>query len=119
MTCLVLLTSGCATWSRYTTPATNDSTQHTIHRTDSLYRRDSIVVREYVRGDTVFVDRWRDRVRQHVSVRTDTLYLTHEVTVTLPPERYVPKPVKGLAWIGATTLVLLLLLVIRKVCQAV
>lgn len=33
-----------------------------VHHRDSIHLRDSVYVREWVRGDTVFVDRWHDRV---------------------------------------------------------
>ena len=36
--------------------------------------RDSIFVREYSRGDTVWRDRWHDRWRERVVVRTDTVW---------------------------------------------
>ena len=60
---------------------------------DSTYHCDSIFVREYTRGDTV--------------------YLNREVQIQLPPERYVPRAVKVLAWIGGAAIGLLLLWVIR------
>lgn len=33
----------------------------TVHHRDTMYRRDSVYVREWVKGDTVYVDRFRDR----------------------------------------------------------
>ena len=47
----------------------------TVHHRDTTYRRDSIYIREWMRGDTVYVDRFRDRYvfrdrwRDSVSVR--------------------------------------------------
>ena len=47
----------------------------TVHRRDTTYRRDSVYIREWMRGDTVYVDRFRDRYvfrdrwRDSVSVR--------------------------------------------------
>ena len=80
---------------------------------DSTYHRDSIFVREYTRGDTVYLDRWRDRWRERTLTRTDTVWQDREVQIQLPPERYVPQAVKGLAWIGGAAIGLLLLWVIR------
>ena len=80
---------------------------------DSTYHRDSIFVREYTRGDTVYLDRWRDRWRERTLTRTDTVWQDREVRIQLPPERYVPRAVKVLAWIGGAAIGLLLLWVIR------
>lgn len=33
----------------------------TVHHRDTTYRRDSIYIREWAKGDTVYVDRYRDR----------------------------------------------------------
>ena len=47
----------------------------TVHHRDTAYRRDSVYIREWMRGDTVYVDRFRDRYvfrdrwRDSVSVR--------------------------------------------------
>ena len=46
-----------------------------VHHRDTTYRRDSIYIREWMKGDTVYVDRFRDRYvfrdrwRDSVSVR--------------------------------------------------
>lgn len=89
-----------------------NTTSHTLTNTqqhDSTYRRDSIYIREYIRGDTVYLDRWRDRWREHIITRTDTIYQDKETVIQLPPERYVPRAVKVLAWIGAFAVFALLL----------
>ena len=47
----------------------------TVRHRDTTYRRDSVYIREWMRGDTVYVDRFRDRYvfrdrwRDSVSVR--------------------------------------------------
>ena len=47
----------------------------TVHHRDTTYHRDSIYIREWMKGDTVYVDRFRDRYvfrdrwRDSVSVR--------------------------------------------------
>ena len=33
----------------------------TVHHRDTTYRRDSVYIREWMKGDTVYIDRFRDR----------------------------------------------------------
>ena len=76
---------------------------------DTIYRHDSVYVREVMRGDTVYLTRteWRDRWRTRLVHDTihDTQYITK--TIEHPPERYVPKFYKT-----STILFYLLILVI-------
>ena len=62
-------------------------------RIDTIYRHDSVFVREVMKGDTVYLTRteWRDRWRVRLVHDTvcDTQYI--ERVVEHPPERYVPK----------------------------
>ena len=44
-------------------------------RTDSIYFRDSIIVKEAVRGDTVFVEKTAWKTRYKTAIRTDTVYV--------------------------------------------
>ena len=44
-------------------------------RTDSIYFRDSIIVKEAVRGDTVFVEKTAWKARYKTAIRTDTVYM--------------------------------------------
>ena len=44
-------------------------------KTDSVYFRDSIIVKEAVRGDTVFVEKTAWKTRYKTAVRTDTVYV--------------------------------------------
>lgn len=83
-------------------------------RQDSTYHRDSIFVREYTRGDTVYLDRWRDRWHERTLTRTDTVYQDREVQIQLPPERYVPRAVKSLVWTGAAAIAFLLFRLLWK-----
>ncbi len=116
MMCLVLWSSAC-TISRHSVPPAN-TTSHTLTNSqqhDSTYHRDSICIREYTRGDTVYLDRWRDRWRERVVIRNDTVYQDKEIVVQLPPERYVPRAVRWLACIGATAIVIILLWLLWKI----
>lgn len=53
--------------------------------------------------------RWHTEWRERVVIKNDTVYQDKETVVQLPPERYVPRAVKVLAWIGAFTVFALLL----------
>ncbi len=116
MMCLVLWTSACTTSWRSVPPVnTTSHTRTNAQWHDSTYHRDSIFVREYIRGDTVYLDRWRDRWRERVVLRADTVFRDREVQIQLPPERYVPRIVKGLACIGAAAILALLLWLLLKI----
>ena len=95
--------------------STTSHTQTNTQQHDSTYRRDSIYIREYIRGDTVYLDRWRDRWRERVVIRTDTVYQDKEIVVHSPPVKYVPRIVKCLAYIGAAAIILILLCLLRKI----
>ena len=60
---------------------------------DTIYRHDSVFVREVMRGDTVYLTRveWRDRWRTRVERDTVVDVRLEKEVVQLPPERYVPK----------------------------
>ena len=44
-------------------------------KTDSIYFRDSIIVKEAVRGDTVFVEKTAWKTRYKTAIMTDTVYV--------------------------------------------
>ena len=82
-----------------------------VNETDIQHsaRRDSIVYREKVVHDTVYITKevYRDRLEargeRQMAVRTDTVVVTEwrEKVIELPPEKYVPKFYKwctGLLW---------------------
>ena len=63
-----------------------------VHHRDTTYRRDSVWLREYVKGDTVFVEKYkdryvfRDRWRDSIRVVRDSAVVEHikEVEVEKP-----------------------------------
>ena len=125
----------CRAENRMTTRAWQDSTYH--------YVRDSVVVvrpprppltppskegdpdalsspplkgeLEGVSGLGEVLERWHTEWRERVVVKTDTVYQEREVRIQLPPERYVPRAVKWLAWAGGAAIFLLLLWVVLKI----
>lgn len=69
----------------------------------------------FVPPDTLVVEHWHTRYRDRVVVKTDTLYQNKETVIQLPPERYVPRAVRWLAWIGGIAILVFLLLVFLKI----
>lgn len=63
-----------------------------VHHRDTTYRRDSVYIREWMKGDTVFVDRYRDRYvfrdrwRDSIVVKVDSFAVERvkEVQVDKP-----------------------------------
>ena len=99
---------------------TNSYQVHALQRIDTIYRHDSVYVREVMRGDTVYLTRteWRDRWR--IREVHDTIHNTQYITQTIehPPEKYVPKFYKWctglfLAIIAGVILYYVLKIVIR------
>ncbi len=64
----------------------------TTHTYDTVVIHDSIFVREYMAGDTIYRDRiqYRDRWRTHIV--HDTVLRTDSIVQIIdpPPERYIP-----------------------------
>ena len=89
---------------------------HLLQRIDTIYRHDSIYIREVQRGDTVYLTRveWRDRWRTHLVhdtiVRIDSIMQVIEH----PPERYIPPFYKRCTALFWTLMVLLLMYAIVR-----
>ena len=64
----------------------------TVHHRDTMFRKDSVYIREYMKGDTVYIDRYRDRYvfrdrwRDSITVRVDSVAVDRikEVKVEKP-----------------------------------
>lgn len=65
--------------------------RHSTH-TDTVVLRDSIYIREFIKGDTVFRDRVEYRDRWRTQIVHDTVLKTDSIVEVIehPPERYVP-----------------------------
>lgn len=63
----------------------------TLHRIDSIYKRDSVSV--YIRGDTVHKDKYvyLDKYKYIYKASTDTLIKTDSIPVPVPVERQLSK----------------------------
>ena len=105
--CLILLLvlSSCSSTRSMPVVQHVDTTSY-VQRSathDTIYLRDSVYVREVMKGDTVFRDRIAYRDRWRTRLVHDTIHDTQivEKVIEKPPERYVPKFYKwctGLFW---------------------
>lgn len=85
----------------------HDTTE--IHHRDSIYRRDSIWVREYVKGDTIYLEKYRDRIlyrdrwRDSIVVRVDSVAVdrVREVKVEKPLSLWKRVKLGGFWWLLA------------------
>lgn len=119
---LVLLTSvlliaanfiGCRTVNS----VSSSDTQHFSTHRDSIILHDSIFVREYVRGDTVYVDRVRDRWKEKLLVRTDTLVRCDTLVQHISTPATIPRYYKRISlafWLLFIFLILLLFIRLFK-----
>lgn len=93
---LALALCGCTTTTKYVPVERvthhTDTVRELAVRIDSVMTRDSVAV--YIRGDTVFMTKWRDRFRY--SERVDTVYRSVADSIRVPQ----PYPVerKLTAW---------------------
>ena len=71
----------------------------TQHHTDSVLviERDSVLVKE--KGDTIFVEKIKWRIKEHVVEKSDTIYQDRNNTIVQTQvERYVPSYYKWCSW---------------------
>ena len=81
---LALALCGCTTTTKYVPVERvthhTDTVRELAVRIDSVMTRDSVAV--YIRGDTVFMTKWRDRFRY--SERVDTVYQSVADSIRVP-----------------------------------
>lgn len=91
--CFVVALPGCSSLWKARESIVIQRDTVAVHHRDTTFRRDSIYIREWVKGDTVYVDRFRDhfvfRDRWRDSVRVVERHDT--TTVRVPVE-------KSLSW---------------------
>ena len=95
LTCAIIaLITSCKTQS--TIAGTAHIPQATIIR-DTVMQHDSIYVHEFMQGDTVYVTKYRDRWRDKVVNRTDTVYVQPVQTAPQTPAT-IPRFYKDCTW---------------------
>lgn len=91
--CLVVALPGCSSLWKARESVVIQRDTVAVHHRDTTFRRDSIYIREWAKGDTVYVDRFRDRYvfrdRWRDSVRVVERHDT--TTIRVPVE-------KSLSW---------------------
>ena len=113
----ILLLTGCSTTRTIEVPVENVRIEYktdTVLQYKNLVVKDSVFINQYVKGDTVY----RDRYKYKYINNTDTLYRDRYIHVTDSIDRpvyidkeievsYVPWYAKILSWIGGITLLVL------------
>jgi len=98
---------------------TQTKTQTKTIERDSIFLHDSIYVREYTKGDTIFIDKivehFKDRWQTKIDTfaRCDTITITQTQTIK-EPVRYVPGFYRICTWICCIGVALLVLLLVLK-----
>lgn len=104
--CLLVLTAGCSSVRYVPVEAIRrDSVYITQIRIDSVVDRDSVYIKEWAKGDTVFIDKvkwkFRDRWRQTVDtlqvVRVDSVQVPYPVEKKLSKWQSFKQDIGGLA----------------------
>ena len=93
MATILLALPSCKSHEHCSTVVQNGSELFNVVRSvDTVVVRDSIFIREMMKGDTVYLTRveWRDRWRTHIV--HDTILRTDSIVQVIepPPERYIP-----------------------------
>ena len=100
---------------------THDTTFVAREHRDSIYLHDSVFVKEWQKGDTVFIttmqwkDRWRERIVKDTLrvVKVDSIPVPYPVVKEV--EKKLTKAQKGLMWTGGLSIMALLAFVYRKI----
>lgn len=102
---------------------THDTLREVQVKYDSIYNHDSIYIHEWLKGDTVFLEKYKERVQYIERIKRDTItqskseYL--QVPRPYPVVKYIEKPLKqwqkGLMGIGALSILCLVLWLAWKI----
>ena len=110
--CLLLLTLfGCRGYkvveSSHESEAVRRDTVFAVReKTDSIYFRDSIIVKEAVRGDTVFVEKTAWKTRYKTAIMTDTVYVARTDSAAVTQHVQEKEQPNGYKWLYAVAAML-------------
>ena len=107
---ILIVLSGCSSWwkAREALVVHHHDTLE-VRQRDSIYLRDSVYVREWMKGDTVYIDRFRDRYvyrdrwRDSIQIQHDSVAVerTKEVKVEKPLNAWQRFRIGGFWWLLA------------------
>lgn len=122
MFALCAILGSCTTTEYVTVEKVRTDTVRVNHtERDSIYLHDSVYVKEWMKGDTVFRDRDRWHTKYIEKQVHDTVYQATHDTIPQPypvikeVEKKLTKSQKGLMWIGGLSLMALFVFVAYKV----
>ena len=117
MATILLALPSCKSLDPTIVTSATSTASATTHSHDTLIIRDSIFVREYVAGDTIFRDRIQYRDRWRTQIIHDTIIRTDSITQVIehPPERYIPPFYKRCTITFWILIVGIVLYVIRRI----
>ena len=118
---LVSLLTGCTT-TKYVEveKVKTDTVYKSKILKDSVWLHDSVFVKEYTKGDTVFRDRDRWHTKFVEKLITDTVYKSRvdSIPVPYPVEKLVPRELswyqKGLMWSGGIAILIVVIFILIK-----
>lgn len=121
----LLLLSGCRQVEYVTVDRIHtDTLYQKVAVRDSVFMRDSIYLHEWMKGDTVFVEktRWKESVKE--LLRVDTVYKVRVDSIPVPVPYPVTKPQDAVSafdklrmGIGSVVLILLVGLLVFKILK--
>ena len=97
--CLVLCMVSCTTTKYVEVPVTHTDTliQTKVQR-DSIWKHDSIYLHEWMKGDTVYIEKTRWLTGYKERLRIDTVYKSRIDTITAPSNLPQVGEAKTLTW---------------------
>lgn len=116
LTMFLLLFSGCKTVEYVKVPVETIKTEYKVQK-DSIYLHDSVNVYTEVKGDTVYVNKLKYKIKEIFI--TDTLLKRDSIPVIVEVQKTVEVNKlyswqKALMWIGGVGVVILLMIILNK-----
>lgn len=109
---VIAILSSCKSHERLVAATTSDTVYITKYSHDSIHITDSVYVREYMRGDTVYItkDRWRTQYKDKII--NDTVYVSNKEYVTIKEKEPIPLWKEILIYYSAFVIVALLAIIV-------